>query len=101
MHKENKITTLFNNSSPLQWRHFGEYHICKQHMQHMYTDTLLRSDQSINTVNSVSAYVAVDTEQHTFFTYVMPGGDKLLNKVVIFVFFAHKKYSHSFVKLWL
>ncbi len=25
----------------------------------------------------------------------------MLNKVVIFVFFAHKKYSHSFVKLRL
>ncbi len=24
---------------------------------------------------------------------------KLLNKVVIFIFFAHKKYSHRFVKL--
>ncbi len=24
---------------------------------------------------------------------------KLLNKVVIFVFFAHKKHSHSFMKL--
>ncbi len=29
------------------------------------------------------------------------GGDKLLNKVVILVFFAHKKYSCSFVKLRL
>ncbi len=29
------------------------------------------------------------------------GGDKLLNKCVIFVFFAHKKYSHSFKTLWL
>ncbi len=29
------------------------------------------------------------------------GGDELLNKVVNFVFFAHKKYSRSFVKLWL
>ncbi len=28
------------------------------------------------------------------------GGDKLLNKVVFFPF-AHKKYSRSFVKLWL
>ncbi len=28
-------------------------------------------------------------------------GDKLLNKVVIFVFFAYKKYSRSFVKLRL
>ncbi len=27
--------------------------------------------------------------------------EELLNKVVIFVFFAHKKYSHSFVKLRL
>ncbi len=29
------------------------------------------------------------------------GGDELVNKVVIFVFFAHKKYSRSFVKLRL
>ncbi len=28
-------------------------------------------------------------------------GDELLNKVIIFVFFAHKKYSPSFVKLQL
>ncbi len=27
------------------------------------------------------------------------GGDKLLNKVIIFVFFVHKKYSRSFEKL--
>ncbi len=26
---------------------------------------------------------------------------KLLNKVVIFAFFAHKKYSHRFITLWL
>ncbi len=28
-------------------------------------------------------------------------GEELLNKVIIFVFVAHKKYSHSFGKLWL
>ncbi len=28
-------------------------------------------------------------------------GEKMLNKVVIFVFFVHKKYSHSFIKSWL
>ncbi len=28
-------------------------------------------------------------------------GDKLLSEVIIFVFFAYKKYSHSFVKLRL
>ncbi len=46
---------------------------------------------------------------HTLFTYVILSkmalgwhwGDELLNKVVIFVFFAHKKYSRSFVKLRL
>ncbi len=27
------------------------------------------------------------------------GEEELLNKVVIFVFFAHKKYSHSFKNL--
>ncbi len=67
----------------------------------------LRSDQSVNNVNNISAYGAADTEQHTLFTCVilskMPpgwgGGDELLNKVDIFVFFAHKKYSRSFVKI--
>ncbi len=29
------------------------------------------------------------------------GGDKLLNKVIIFVFFAHKKYSRRFIKFIL
>ncbi len=46
---------------------------------------------------------------HMLFTYVIlskmapgwRGGDELLNKVVIFVFFAQKKYYHSFVKLRL
>ncbi len=28
-------------------------------------------------------------------------GEELLKKVVIFVFFAHKKYSRSFIKSWL
>ncbi len=30
-----------------------------------------------------------------------PEEKKSLNKVLIFVFFAHKKYSHSFITLWL
>ncbi len=29
------------------------------------------------------------------------GGERLMNKVIIFVFFIHKKYYHSFIKLWL
>ncbi len=27
--------------------------------------------------------------------------EKLLNKFIVFVFFVQKKYSHSFIKLWL
>ncbi len=34
-------------------------------------------------------------------TWMWFEGEELLNKVVIFVFFAHKKYSHSFIKLQL
>ncbi len=60
----------------------------------------------IKSVNSKSAYGAADTEQHTLFMYVILskmapgwcGGDKLLNKIVILVLFAHKKYSCSFIK---
>ncbi len=26
---------------------------------------------------------------------------KLLNEIIIFIFFAHKKYSRSIIKLWL
>ncbi len=49
---------------------------------------------------------AADTEQHTLqngttVTRRRCGGDELLNKVVIFVFFPYKKYSRSFVKLRL
>ncbi len=71
-------------------------------MQHMYVDMLftLWSERK--------QFIRVHT-LHTLFTYVIlskmvpgwRGGDELLDKVVIFVFFAHKKYSRSFVKLRL
>ncbi len=82
--------------SYLPWRHYGEYHdscaffdlnvneaqrIRVLHQQHYAYTLFLRSDQSMH--------------------MSMRRGNKLLNKVVIFVFFAHKKYSRSFVKLWL
>ncbi len=74
----------------------------------MYVDTLLSSDKSVNNINSISTYGATSTEQHMSFTYVIQNGaigwrrgDGLLNKVIIFVFFAHKKYFHGFVKLRL
>ncbi len=66
---------------------------------------------------------ASDTEQHTLFMFRSKHAhaswyspkwrlgdvefwtwmwrDELLNKVIIVFFFAHKKYSRSFVKLWL
>ncbi len=54
------------------------------------------------------AHVYAQIKPHIY-TYVIlskmapgwSGADKLLNKCVIFVFFAHKKYSHSFKTLRL
>ncbi len=98
--KKTKITTLFNkfvsSRSPYS--------------------TILESITYVNNVCcSVSAAPYVDTLFMLFTrTYVVyfrntlqnvaigwRGGDELLNKVIIFVFFAHKKYSRSFVKLRL
>ncbi len=67
-----------------------------------------RSAQSVNNVENVSAWRS--WHRTAYVVYVQwilskmapgwHGGDKLLNKV-IFIFFAHKKYSRSFVKLRL
>ncbi len=62
-----------------------------------------------NKNNLIQQFVTKRIHVHTLFTYVIlskmaPGwcrGHELLNKVIIFVFFAHKKYSRSFVKLQL
>ncbi len=94
--KKTKITTLFNNSSPLH--HPGAI----LRMQLMYVDTLFKL------WSECKQCIHVNTLQ-TLFTYVIlfkmaPGwrrGDELLNKIVMFVFFAHKKCSRSFVKLRL
>ncbi len=43
------------------------------------------------------AYMSWYSHKHTSKTDVQE--KKLLNKVIIFVFFAHKKYSHSFIKM--
>ncbi len=75
--------------------------------QRVYADTLFtfRSNRKQcirlqccwhRTANAV--YIC-DTQQNGAISWRR--GDKLLNKVVIFVFFAHKKYSRSFVKLRL
>ncbi len=51
------------------------------------------------TQNSIRCLCLVDTLQNGPIGW--RGGDQLLNKVIIFGFFAHKKYSCSFIKLWL
>ncbi len=66
----------------------------------MYVRRYIVYNQSVNNINSISVYISVcDTLQNGTTGWL--GGGKLLNKVVIFVFFAHEKYSRSFVKLWL
>ncbi len=107
--KKTKITTLFNNSSPQHHpieHHFGEYHVRKQRMQRMYVATLFtfRSKRKqrirIWCYWHRTAYVYLcDTLQNG--AIGRDGGDELLNKFVSFVFFVHKKYSRSFIKLQL
>ncbi len=94
--KKTKITTLFNNLSP---RHPGAILESITYVKNVCTwIRCLRFDLNINNKSTL----------HMLFTYVIlykmvPGwwGDELLNKVNNFVFFAHKKYSRSFVKLHL
>ncbi len=88
MRKENKNNNFIQEfvSSVSPWRHFGEYHISKQRM---YTDTLFTFRSKLK---QCKQHICVNT-LHTLFTYVIlskmvpgwRGGDKLLNKVVIFV----------------
>ncbi len=65
----------------------------------------LCSDQSVNNVNGVSVYIRCICCLCMWYSpkscYRVTWGDELLNKVVIFVFSAHKRYSRSFVKLHL
>ncbi len=91
------IQQFVSSASP--WHHFGEYHICKR----------FPSDQSVNNVENASVWRSL--QRIVFVVYIkwifskMASGwcrrDKLLNKVVDFIFFAHKKLSRSFVKLQL
>ncbi len=104
MRKENKNNNIIQQfvTSASPWSHFREYHIRKQRM---YTDTLFtlwsKSKQHIHVRcywhRTAYAVYVCDTPQNN----AWHGGDKLLNKVIIFVFLAYKKYSRSFVKFWL
>ncbi len=102
--KKTKIMNLFNNSSPPC--HPGAMRI------------VVYVVYALIWTKTTYPHGAADTEQHTLFTFSgyspkWRQGEELLNKVVIFiylfyifvlyifVFFTHKKYSRSFVKLWL
>ncbi len=68
-----------------------------------------RSEQSANNAENVSVWrswhrIAYAVYVQWILSKMAPGwcgGDKLLNKVVIFIFYVHKKYSRSFVKVRL
>ncbi len=109
MCKENKnndfIQQFVSSASP--WCPFGEYHTRKQRI---HTDTLF-TFRSKRKQCKQCIRVRCCWHRTAYAVYVCDilqnsatgwrGGDELLNKVVIFVFFVHKKYSRSFVKLQL
>ncbi len=80
--KKTKIMTLFNNYSPLN--HF----IIESTITHAHCFPLH--------VNKAKWMRVLRQQWLMWF-----GGEELWNKVVIFIFFAHKRYSRSFVKLRL
>ncbi len=104
--KKTKIMTFFNNSSPSCHTIVPFWRVSSERKQHMYEDTLFSFRSKYKQRIHVrycwhrTAYViyVCDTLQNGAIGW--RGGDELLNKV-IFVFFEHKKYSHSSVKLRL
>ncbi len=83
--KENKNNNLFNNSHRVNvLRHFGEYHDACTHFL-LKINNADYADYVLGKVVILSK-MAEDREKINF---------------VIFVFFAHKKYSRSFAKLKL
>ncbi len=71
------------------------------YQQHHTWIHCLRLDLNVNNVSTYIAYVVYVCDNLQNGAIGRRGGDELLNKVVIFVFFVHKKCSRSFVKLRL
>ncbi len=110
--KKTKITTLFNNSSPPClllvtvapfWRISTGRKLRTLFCQLRHTDTSSTFIYALIWKKTAYPCGAADTEQCTQFASsgYSPKlhGDKLLNKVVIFVSFAYKNYSRSFITL--
>ncbi len=83
----------------------GEYHIRKWRMQRVNTDMFFtlftlwsERKQRIQSTYVANVIYVCDALQNSTIGW---SGDKLLNTGVIFVFFAHKNYSSSFLKLQL
>ncbi len=77
-----------------------------------YINHTLVGGVSVNSLNSVNKSlfvfqrwtkvdVRVSNYGQNFHFSRLRGGEEILNKVIISVFFVHQKYSRSFVKLWL
>ncbi len=106
--KNNDFIQQFISASP--WCHFGEHHMRKQLIQHMYVVTLF-TFRSKRKQRKQRIRVRCCWHSIAYVVYVCGtlqngaigwrGGDELLTKVVNFVFFAHKKYSCRFIKLRL
>ncbi len=92
MRKENKNNDLFNNSPRVNvLRHFGEYH-----------DASMRFLLKVNNADYID-YV-LGKRAHASWYSLKWSEDREKNcwiNCVIFVFLAHKKYSHRFAKLKL
>ncbi len=109
--KKSTLCTILESITYERGSHtFGEYHICKQRMQRMYADTLF-AFRSKRKQTKQRIRIRCGWHRTAYIVYVCDilqngtigwrRGDELLNKVIIFVLFAHKKYSRCFVKLWL
>ncbi len=100
--KKTKITTLFNNSSPLCQRSaILEPHYMDMSSTFVYTLIWMKTSYPCGTADTEqrTQLCPADILQTTILHWSR--GDELLNKVVIFVFFAYKKYSRSFITLRL
>ncbi len=92
-------TSLYYKNSILYWKRTLFWVSCATRIRFL---RCLRFDLKKNNVSawrSVRCLRSVDTLQNGAIGW--HGGDELLNKVIIFVFFAYKKYSCNFVKLRL
>ncbi len=77
--------------------------VCCSESAALYADTLFalwsERKQRIRVHTLHMFFYVCDTLQNGIIGW--SGGYKWLNKVIIFVFYVHKKYSRSFINLWL